>query len=39
VPTQDGKYEMKDWKPVANGQLTHFIFGKYSATQMGNFYF
>lgn len=35
VPTQDSKYEMKEWKNVADGQLTHFIFGKYSASNMG----
>ena len=25
----------RDWKPVANGQLSHFVFGKYSAAQLG----
>merc|ERR1711973_232243 len=35
VPTQDGKYEMKEWKPVADGQLTHLVFGKYSGSQLG----
>merc|ERR1719295_1619662 len=35
VPTQDGKYEMSQWKPVADGQISHLVFGKYSGTQMG----
>jgi len=34
-PKQDEKYEFSQWKPVANGQLTHFVFGKYSGTQIG----
>ena len=34
-PKQDGKYEFKEWEPVANGQLSYFTMGKYSATQKG----
>jgi len=34
-PNQDGKYEMRDWKPVADGQLSHFIWGKYNANTVG----
>jgi len=34
-PKMDGKYEFSEWEPVADGQLTHFVFGKYSATQKG----
>jgi len=34
-PKHDGKYEYSEWEPVADGQLTHFVFGKYSGTQKG----
>ena len=34
-PKMDGKHQYKDWEPVADGQLTHFVFGKYSGTQKG----
>jgi len=34
-PKHDGKYEFSEWQPVADGQLTHFVFGKYSGTQKG----
>ena len=34
-PKMDGKYEYSEWEPVADGQLTHFVFGKYSGTQKG----
>jgi len=34
-PTQDGRYEMRDWKNVADGQLSYFVFGRYSASNMG----
>merc|ERR1711971_1190766 len=34
-PKGDGKYEYSDWEPVANGQLTYFIHGKYSASNKG----
>ena len=34
-PKHDGKYEFSDWEPVADGQLSHFVFGKYSGTQKG----
>ena len=34
-PKGDGKYEYKEWEPVANGQLSYFVHGKYSGTQKG----
>ena len=34
-PKQDGKYEFSEWQPVADGQLSHFVVGKYSGTQLG----
>ena len=34
-PKMDGKYEYSEWEPVADAQLTHFVFGKYSGTQKG----
>jgi len=34
-PTQDGKYEMRDWKPAADGELSHLIFSKYNANNVG----
>jgi len=34
-PKQDGKREFKEWEPVANGQLTYFVHGKYSGNQKG----
>jgi len=34
-PTSDGKYEFRDWHPVADGQISHFIFSKYSGAQIG----
>jgi len=34
-PKQDGKYEFKDWKEIMDGQLTYFVFGKYSGSQNG----
>jgi len=34
-PKMDKKYEFSEWEPVADGQLTHFVFGKYSGTQKG----
>ncbi len=32
-PNQIAEY--RDWKPIANNQLSHFVFGKYSASQLG----
>merc|ERR1712059_14425 len=34
-PKHDGRYEFKEWEPVADGQLSHFVFGKYSGTSKG----
>merc|ERR1711936_737033 len=34
-PKGDGKYEFKEWEPVANGQLTYFVHGKFSGSQKG----
>jgi len=34
-PKQDSKYEFKEWKEVKDGQITHFVFGKYSGSQIG----
>jgi len=34
-PKSNGKHEYKDWEPIADGQLTHFVFGKYSGMQKG----
>lgn len=35
VPKMKGRKEFSDWEPVADGQLTYFVFGKYSGTQKG----
>ena len=32
---QDGKYEFQDWLPVMDGQLSHFVLGKYAGSQKG----
>jgi len=29
------KIETKTWKPMADGQITHFVFGRYSSTNAG----
>lgn len=29
------KIETKDWKPMADGQISHYVFGKYSSTSVG----
>jgi len=34
-PKHDGKYEYKDWEPVADGQLSYFVLGRYSGSQVG----
>jgi len=34
-PKHDGKWEYKEWEPIADGQITHFVFGKYSMSQVG----
>lgn len=34
-PKMDGKYEFSEWEAVADGQLSHFVFGKYSGSQKG----
>jgi len=34
-PKHDGRWEYKDWEPIADGQITHFVFGKYSTTSQG----
>ena len=34
-PKMDGKYEFSEWETIADGQLSHFVFGKYSGTQKG----
>jgi len=35
TPKHDGKYEYKEWAPVANGQLSYFVLGRYSGAQKG----
>ena len=34
-PKHDGKYEYKEWEPVADGQLSYFVVGRYSGSQKG----
>ena len=35
TPKHDGKYEYKEWEPVADGQLSYFVLGRYSGAQKG----
>jgi len=35
TPKHDGKYEYKEWEPVADGQLSYFVVGRYSGAQKG----
>jgi len=35
TPKHDGKYEYKEWAPVADGQLSYFVVGRYSGAQKG----